>query len=401
MSVQPATIQPASIQPARLSGLGAASAPWLAKPGFAWPGERAVHLVARDIRRRDAVGEFCLQIRDLLFANGVSAHLHAENWDGRETPEVRAEAGLAQHVLARDLIFFHLSTEDPALPAIADMPCRKLLYFHGITPPAYLEAYDRAAAERSSAGIAQIAWARKFDRLLANSRIMAEVLRQHEGAAARGGIVVCPPVMGIRGWSDVVPEETALPQAERFILFVGSLAPHKAVHRLLLAFRALALRDRRTGLVIVGPDTIAAYGRELGELQESIGKEVGERILFMRDIAMGALRNLYAKAALFVTLSEHEGFCVPVVEAMQSGLPVMAGGDRAISELLGCVGCLPAADDPAVIASAMSRLLEDSAWRRDILDRQQARLAPIAEATNGAPIWQALESVLKLDARSL
>jgi glycosyltransferase involved in cell wall biosynthesis len=383
-----------------LSGLSAAGEAGLARPGFVWPKGRAVHLVARDIRRRDAVGEFCLQLADLLSENGVSAFLHAENWNPRETPAIGPAAELGRRLRPGDLIFFNFSTADPALRAIADLPARKLFYFHGITPPGFFEGYDAAMAARAAEGLAQLPLARKFDRLMSNSRVSAEELRQRGKLGAAAEVTVCPPVLGIRRWAAVRPSVVALPSTERFVLYVGRLAPHKSVHRLLMAFRNLAERDSRTGLVIVGHNTVPSYGRDLADLSASMAGEIGGRITFLSDVEIGALRYLYEKAALFAILSEHEGFCVPVLEALQFGLPILAGADPAIRELLGGVGSTETTD-PAVVSGAMARLLDDPDWRREIVSGQQAQLARLDATTNGALVWQAFETVLGLDARPL
>jgi glycosyltransferase involved in cell wall biosynthesis len=89
-----------------------------------------------------------------------------------------------------------------------------------------------------------------------------------------------------------------------------------------------------------------------------------------------------------------------VLEAMQFGLPVLAGADAAVSELLGGVGCLLNAD-PAASAGILARGLDDLAWREDIRARQQARFPALAAQTDGRHVWQALERLLRLDAGPL
>jgi len=372
----------------------------LVGPHFAWPTNCAVRIVARDIRRRDAVGEFCLQLADLLSSNGVPAQLHAENWNPSQTPDIQATHSLTRVVAQRDVVFFHLSTEDPALPSIAGLPHRKLLYFHGVTPSSFFEAYDPQAAARCRAGMAQTAWVHRFDLLMCNSQTSARALRTQCGEAALDDVIVCPPVLGIGRWLAPSSEPAPPPPTERFILFVGRRAPNKGLHRLLSAFRSLAASDPRTNLVVVGNSVTPGYDRELHALAQSIASDFGERIFFREEVSMATLRGLYETAMLFVAPSEHEGFCVPVLEAMQFGLPVLAGTDAAIGELLGGVGCLLNAD-AAASAGILARGLDDLAWREDIRARQQARFSALATQTSGRLVWQALERLLRLDAGPL
>jgi glycosyltransferase involved in cell wall biosynthesis len=396
MTALPALPLPPQVPRASLGLVGTG----LVGPELAWPPNRAVRIVARDIRRHDAVGEFCLQLADLLSSNGVPAQLHAENWNSSQTPDIQATDSLARLMSQQDIVFFHLSTEDPALLSIARLPCRKLLYFHGITPPSFFEAYDPPAAARCRAGIAQSAWARRFDLLMCNSQASARALRTQTGKAALGDVIVCPPVLGIERWLALPNEPAPPPPAERFILFVGRRAPNKGLHRLLSAFRSLAASEPRTNLVLVGNAVTPGYDREIHALAQSIAAEFGERVFFREEVSMATLRGLYESATLFVTMSEHEGFCVPVLEAMQFGLPVLAGTDAAIGELLAGVGCLLNAD-PAASASILARGLDDLAWRGDIRARQQARFSALATQTDGRLVWQALERLLRLDAGPL
>ena len=383
-----------------LSDLGAGGDAEIAKPGFAWPKEISLHLVARDLRRRDGVGEFCLQLADMFSENDVPVRLYAENWNVRETPTVAPITALARRVQPADLIFFHFSTADPALSVAADLPARKILYFHGITPPVFFERYDPAMAMRAREGLQQLALATKFDRLMSNSRASAEELRRRGGLDIAENIVVCPPVLGIGRWAGFNESAIDLPPVERFILYVGRLAPHKSVHRLMLAFGELAKRDPRTGLAIVGQNSLPSYGRELTDLKAAMPEGIGARVAFLGGVDIASLRYLYEKAALFATFSEHEGFCLPVIEALNFGLPVLAGPDQAIRELLGGVGQI-ATTDTAAAASAMSRLLDDEGWRQKVIAGQHAQFDRLAATTNGAPIWQTLESVLGPDARPL
>jgi glycosyltransferase involved in cell wall biosynthesis len=241
------------------------------------------------------------------------------------------------------------------------------------------------------AGYAQLPLAGRFDLLMSNSQASAASLAEGLADRARSaGIIVCPPVIGVRSQ----PPATA---AGGQLLFVGRLAPHKGVHHLLQAFAALPEGEPEPALAIVGTPSSLAYRDALFRLHEALPAHRRERVVFHQDLAPEALDALYRRAALFITLSAHEGFCLPILEALQHGLPVLALDGPAIAALL-AEGRLASAG-PREVAAAIAALLAAPVRRRRLAARQRARLPVLAEAADGRRVWEALQRILALDAR--
>src|SRR5687768_6264071 len=105
------------------------------------------HVIARDIRPMDAVGNFCRQMATLLQSTGTQVWLAAENCDPADRGKLRRLPDVLTEISPSDVIFYHFSTEDPALPAVAAMPNPKVIYFHNITPQRFVLP-DQASARR-------------------------------------------------------------------------------------------------------------------------------------------------------------------------------------------------------------------------------------------------------------
>lgn len=200
--------------------------------------------------------------------------------------------------------------------------------------------------------------ARRSDRVIADSQATATDLRRHLRVADERLDVV---PLGVRN-SAVEPEpEGALrgrhALGERAVVLSASAKrPHKNLLRLLEAL-ALVPAQRRPVLVLPGYPT--AHEQELRDRARALG--VDGDVRFLGWVADAELEGLYALAAAFVFPSLHEGFGLPVLEAMLRGVPVACSNTSSLPEVAGDAALLFAPEDPAAIAAAMERLLTDAA----------------------------------------
>ncbi len=125
-----------------------------------------------------------------------------------------------------------------------------------------------------------------------------------------------------------------------------------------------------------------------------------DRVVYFSEVSQGELKTLYEASDALVIMSEHEGFCMPVVEAMSFDLPVFAYAQTAVRETLRESGRVYYDKDFKTIAADIFRVLHDDSLRRRILDAQRQRLQEIAEEADGRAIWRSFEEVLFADALS-
>jgi len=173
-------------------------------------------------------------------------------------------------------------------------------------------------------------------------------------------------------------------------LFVGRLAPNKAQHDLVKALAVYRrLYDPRARLHLVGGSSSAAYDTALASYVAALGLEGA--VDLAGSVAPGVLAAHYRAADVFVCLSEHEGFCVPLLEAFHHRLPVVAFAAAAVPETLGRAGVLLASKAPATVAAAIHRVVGDPALADTLatagaarledfrLERARARFAEVVE----------------------
>ena len=347
-----------------------------------------IHVIARDIRRHDAVGNFCLQIDAFLGTHGYDVSLAAENCHVDDRSSISRVADIIPQITSDDVIIFHFSTEDPAFPVVAALDCPKILYFHNVTPERFFSGSDERSADLARLGLEQRPCAARFDVLMANSRVTARVLYEGLAAADRerigeSGIVDCPPLIGVDRWTTITEESTATSVSARTVLYVGRLAPHKAVRQLIEGFARLAARDDGVHLVCVGGSPDAPETCTLTAGVAALEPSIAQRIQFVHGITDGALKSIYKRAGVCASMSRHEGFGVPLVDALAFDKPLIINAEAGMMETAGEAAIVVDASSPEAVATALGTALDDKATRARLASARRARLETLRRRADG------------------
>jgi glycosyltransferase involved in cell wall biosynthesis len=159
-------------------------------------------------------------------------------------------------------------------------------------------------------------------------------------------------------------------------LAVGRVAPNKAVEHALAALTVTRHQgDPGATLRIIGRPVTASYERALRHQVADLG--LSDAVTFVGYASDTAVADAYASADVLVVTSDHEGFCVPVVEAMAAGLPVVAFDQGAVPEVLGGAGVLVTTRDPYALARAIEGVLADPARQRRLVEAGRRRSAEL------------------------
>ena len=325
----------------------------------------------------DAVGNDCFELQRLLWSCSVRSEVFAEEAKPEVTAFVRPWRDLVREPVAGAALFVHMSMGNDAIDGVTALPHRKVLVHHNITPARYFAGLNEHAERYAERGREQLAaLAKASDLGVADSEFNRRELE--ELGMARTAVV--PILVDWSAFDEVRPDPAVLARLrdERTaIVAVGQILPQKATHDVIAAFARYRERDRGARLYLVGSTAMSAG--YLDRLQDDVRRlGVVDAVTFTGSVPLDQLVAYYRGATALVTLSDHEGFCVPLLEAMRSDLPIVAHAAGAIPWTLGDAGVLLHEKSPDAVADALDRAVHDEALRRDLVEKGRRRLAEFA-----------------------
>lgn len=312
----------------------------------------------------------------------------------------------AEHFRRSAAIIVNYSTYYDLVELIRTAPAPVLFDYHGVTPPA-IWGVGQPGYEDVARGVANVNLVRFADYAVAHSQYMVDEL-VNTGLIAPSRTSVLPyPV--IRDAAYAQPPDPQLQQqyglaGKRVLLYVGRMARNKRIHILVEALPLIRAHYPNTVLLLVG-ETGHAYAGYVAETKARAAElGVADAVIFTGAQNRDQIGAFYQLCDVFVMASIHEGFCMPVMEAMALGKPVVAAAATALPSTVGDAGLLFTPDDPADLARQVLRVLAaqaepppeplDSAQAQHILrNRPIAFVTPrygrdvLGGAERGAQAW--------------
>jgi glycosyltransferase involved in cell wall biosynthesis len=267
---------------------------------------------------------------------------------------------------ADDLLLLHHSARTPRLAELLALPNRKLLLYHNVTPAEWLWDHAPIVAAHCHVGRDQLhVLVRGVEVAAADSSFNAEELRVL--GAERTEVI--PLLIDL---APLGPPAGPPPAGPPMILFVGRLTPNKRQDEVIRAF-ALYRRHRAPDarLVLIGEPITAGYADHIRALADELAPGA---VAIKRGLTPVELGDRYRSAHAFLCLSEHEGFCIPLLEAFHFGVPVIARPEGAIPETVGDGALLVGDGDLAVVAELLHLAVTDQALRAELKRRGEARV---------------------------
>jgi glycosyltransferase involved in cell wall biosynthesis len=333
--------------------------------------------------KHDAIGNHVLQIRRVLRDSGIDGDIFHDIVDRRLANQGRPYVECDPRPSPDRLILYHASTQSRMVPWLQQTAANGqavAVDYHNITPAEYFWRWDPAAAE-------QLVEARQELATLSVSAALAMAdSRYNESELQKLGYhstAVAPLLVDLDQYH-ATPDRVAAKalagrrtRGGRLWLFVGRLAPNKCQHDVIAAFAMYRRRfDRGARLALVGSPTPFKYRQALQRMSNEL--EVSDAVEFHASVSLPRLLAYYRAADVFVCLSEHEGFCVPVLEAMELGVPVVAFDAAAVTDTVGSGGVLIKNKDPVYVAQIVHRLVSDADSRSSMVERGRARARDFA-----------------------
>jgi glycosyltransferase involved in cell wall biosynthesis len=268
-----------------------------------------------------------------------------------------------------DVIVYQMAIGSIAADAVLRQSAPIAVNYHNLTPVRYYEGWQPVATYGVAWGRAQMRdLAPRAALGIADSAFNATDL--DDAGFARSVVV---PILVEPASLAVEPDPAIQHSDTPTWLFVGRLAPNKAQHDIVKALAAYRrFHDADARLVLVGGGTDDTYGRTLARFIHALGLE--DAVLMTGSVSPAQLAAYYATADVFVVLSEHEGFCVPLLEAMHHRVPIVAYASSALPETLADAGIVLAEKDPCLVAAAVARLLGDVGLQTQLREAGTRRL---------------------------
>ena len=330
----------------------------------------AIHQFLPTFAARDAIGTHALHARRILRSMGLESEIYAEGRPGAARRQAHPYRSYGRRPPPdRTWLLYQLSTGSAVADFVRARPEPKMVNYHNVTTASLFAPWEPHVAVECTEGRRQLReMAGEVDLGIAVSGYNEAELR----AAGYRHTAVAPVLVDLDS-DDVVPDPEVLArlaQARRGggsdWLFVGRVAPHKCQHDLVRALAAYRrLYDPEARLHLVGGIGSHAYFSMLERYVAALG--LGGAVRLTGSVSAAALKAYYASADAFVCLSEHEGFCVPVVEAMRLSVPVVAYASTAVPETVAGAGVLLEAKDPVTVAAAVARVVDDGPLRAQLV----------------------------------
>ena len=354
----------------------------------------AVHQLVPNFDYGDAIGNHVRALRALLRGWGYESDVYAQYMHEQRAADARFYTRYREVTNPGNVLLFHFSIGSEVTTFFTGLADRKVLVYHNITPAEYFVGVNARVADRCRRGRADLARLAPFTDLALG---VSEFNRKELETAGFRRTGVLPILLDWRNYE--LPPERALVEAYQRgtnILYVGRIAPNKRIEDLIKTFYFYRRLDPRSRLLVVG-SAVDTEGYLAG--CHKLAGELGllDHVTFTGPVSQAELCTYYRLASVYLSLSEHEGFCVPLLEAMHFGVPVVAYASTGVPGTLGDAGLLVAEKDFPAIAELIHRVVTDPGLREAVVEGQRERLDHFDAVRIGAELRQQLTDLVAVD----
>lgn len=319
----------------------------------------------------DAIGNHVLSLHFQFQKRGIESEIYAERMDDR----LKGYAKLVDSYKNQpdDIILYHMSTGSELNRAVLEYCGLRVMYYHNITPPSFFSPYSKSAEALCAEAYQDLnAMADKFDMVIGASVYNIKELKKHGFNCPMVALPINIPFKDYK----ISPSSSVI---EKFndgytnIIFVGRIAPNKRQEKVIEDFFYYhECYNPKSRLILVG--NYVGMDRYYLRLKKFITKNKIKDVVFTGHIPFNEILAYYSIADLFLCESLHEGFCVPLVESMIFGVPILAYNSSAIAETVGNGGVVHASTDSLKTAEIMNGILTDLEKQQKIKVNQEKEL---------------------------
>jgi glycosyltransferase involved in cell wall biosynthesis len=357
----------------------------------------AVHQFVPALNPHDATGTHTLLVREALRAAGWRSEIFAEAIHDDLASTAHKHWAYPEHASAGDVAIYQFTTSSPVAGYLAEQGLPLILDFHNVTGPAFFAGWEPETQERAAKADEELALlAPKALLGLAKSAFSERALR---AAGCHHTAVV--PVLADYGRITAAPDPIVAAELTHRaeaggadILFVGRVVPSKAQHELVkVLWTYRRLYDPAARLHLVGGTSSFGYQKAVQGFVHDLG--LGHAVRMTGEVSDASLAAHYDAADVFLSLSAHEGFGVPLVESMAAGVPVVARPAGAVTETVGGAALVLEAADPAYVAAAVHRACRDARLRAALIEAGRRRAASLSDGAASRAFVDAVAEVVR------
>jgi L-malate glycosyltransferase len=357
----------------------------------------AVHQVLATLGHGDAIGNEVLGIRRVLRAAGYDSEIFVETADPRLEHLTGDYRGLMASSAPDNVLIHHFSIGSRISRIAYALPDRMILVYHNITPPEFfLGVHPVLVRQCFSARRELPAFARRAGLALGDSEFNRREL-EAMGFPETDVLPVVPDFSHLETPPEP-PIGDVLDDSLTNVLFVGRFMPNKRIEDVIRIFHAYQLLfNARSRLLLVGSYT--HFERYQAMLQELVSRLGTAGVHFLGHVSNAELAAYYEMADVFLSASEHEGFCVPIIESFRQGVPVVAFAATAVPATMDGAGVLYTVKDPAVVAAMVHEVASNEGARARVVEGQVAALGRLLAKDFGGTLLGFVDRVARAPRR--
>ena len=356
-----------------------------------------VHQVLATLGYGDAIGHEVLGVQRVLRGAGYSSEIFVETADPRLEQLTIDYREMVGAVAPDDVLIHHFSIGSRASRTAYALPGRMAIVYHNITPPEYFIGVHKDLVKLCFHGRRELtAYVDRSDLALGDSEYNRQEL-EALGFRETGVLPVVPDFIHLDGGIDRALA-SGFDDGHTNVMFVGRVIPNKRFEDVIRAFHVYRTRHNpRSRLLLVG--SYSGFEKYLAMLHGIIAKLGTPDVHFLGHVSNEELTALYEVADLFLCASEHEGFCVPLIEAFYKRLPVLAYAATAVPATMDGGGVLYETKDPGHVARIMEAVLDAPEVEDAILASQDAALSRLRARDFGGTLLRYVDRLLQMPPR--
>jgi len=339
-----------------------------------------IHQILPTISPNDAVGNEALVIKNELKKMGYVSEIFAQNIHPTLKRHIQIYTKLKETISKNDILIYHHSIGCDFPEIIKNIDSKLIMRYHNVTPPNFFKGVNNTLTDLCQKGIDQLDEFSNYVDLAVPASEFNRIQMKNFGYDN----TITMPILLDKTKYQVKTDANVISkfQNSKNVLYVGRIAPNKQIEKIISAFYYYNSNiEPNSNLFLVGnfDDFLDSYYQSL---QNMIKRAEIQNIYFVNDADDKKLTTMYAIADVFITMSKHEGFCVPLVESMMFKVPIIANDTSATPYTLGDSGFLVDDQSFEETGELIDMIINDTKLRQNTITKQSKRFSQIYNKKN-------------------